>query len=73
MALIIFITKKIKNIRWLLFFGVLFCGMSLWMMGPSLEIPNHVIFPFLGEILFMAGYSLINIPLIPDMIVTLKF
>ena len=72
-ALIVKISTKITKIRWLLFFGILIIGFALWIIGPSLSIPDHVIFPLLGMMLFNLGYSLINIPVIPDLVATLKF
>ena len=44
-ALTMKITTKITKIRWLLFFGILIEGFALWIIGPSLSIPDHVIFP----------------------------
>ena len=72
-ALTIKISTKITKIRWLLFFGILIIGFALWIIGPSLSIQDHVIFPYLGMILFHLGYSLISIPVIPDLVATLKF
>jgi len=42
-------------------------------MGPSLSIPNSIYFPFIGMFLGSLGNTLTYIPVIPDMIVTLKF
>ena len=71
--LAVILTAKITKIRWLLSFGILIEGFALWIIGPSLSIPDHVIFPLLGMMLFNLGYSLINIPVIPDLVATLKF
>jgi len=46
--MIVLITKRVKNIRWLLFLGALLSGLALVVMGPSLSLPNHLFFPFLG-------------------------
>ena len=73
LALTIKITTKITKNRWLLFFGILIIGFALWIIGPSLSIPDNVIFPLLGLMLFNLGFSLVNIPFIPDFVATLKF
>ena len=42
-------------------------------MGPSLSIPNSVYFPYTGQFLQSLGNTLTYIPVIPDMVLTLKF
>ena len=46
--LIAWITKKSKAYKTLLFFGTLISGGSLLFMGPSMNIPKSVFFPYIA-------------------------
>ena len=66
--IVIWIAKKSKAYKKLLFLGTFITGGSFLLIGPSFGLPKSIYFPYIALLLNGIGTGLIYVPVLPDLI-----